>query len=304
MDESRNMSDDENVVDPTPRHIGDLFTVGPLAYGTWRFTDPDVDTGRRLLEAALDLGMNLIDTADIYGFEFGQVEQIIGRILAATPGLRDRMVLATKGGIRPGVPYDSSPRWLVQACDDSLRRLQVEVIDLYQIHRPDLLAHPEDVADTLLALRDAGKILSVGLSNHTTAQIETLAAFLDDALVVTQPELSLACLDPMRDGSLDQAVRLALAPLAWSPLAGGRLATGDGVAPELLVELDRLAQREGVDRSAIALAFVLALPSDPIAIVGTQQPDRLVAATAALGVQLDRADCYALVVAAEGAPLP
>jgi predicted oxidoreductase len=298
------MSDDENVVDPTVRHIGDLFTVGPLAYGTWRFTDPDIETGRRLLETALDLDMNLIDTADIYGFEFGQVEEIIGRILAATPGLRDRMVLATKGGIRPGVPYDSSPRWLAQACDDSLRRLQIEAIDVYQIHRPDLLAHPEDVADSLLALRDAGKIRSVGLSNHTNPQIETLAAFLGDALVATQPELSLACLDPVRDGSLDQAVRLALAPLAWSPLAGGRLATGDGVRPELIAELDRLAQREGVDRAGIALAFLLALPSDPIAIVGTQKVERLIATTAALDVHLDRTDCYALIIAAEGVPLP
>jgi predicted oxidoreductase len=295
---------DENVVDPTLRHIGDLFTVGPLAYGTWRFTDPDVDTSRQLLETALDLGMNLIDTADIYGFEFGSVEENIGRILSATPGLRERMVLATKGGIRPGVPYDSSPRWLAQACEDSLRRLQVDVIDLYQIHRPDLLAHPEDVADTLLALRDAGKVVAVGLSNHTPAQVETLAALLGDALVTTQPELSVAHLDPVRDGSLDQAVRLALAPLAWSPLAGGRLATGDGVRPELVSELDRLAGREGVDRSAIALAFVLALPSDPVAILGSQRPERLTAATAALDVHLDRADCYALIVASEGVPLP
>jgi aryl-alcohol dehydrogenase-like predicted oxidoreductase len=136
-----------NLVDPTPRFIGDLFSVGPLALGTWRFTDPDVDGGRRLLETALDLDMNLIDTADVYGLDwggsgFGSVEENLGRVLAASPGLRDRLVLATKGGIRPGVPYDSSPGWLGQACEDSLRRLQVDVIDVYQIHRSDLFAHP------------------------------------------------------------------------------------------------------------------------------------------------------------------
>ena len=295
---------DESVVDPTERHIGDLFTVGPLAYGTWRFFDPDPEIGRTLLETALEAGMNLIDTADIYGLEFGGVEENLGRILATTPGLRDRMVLASKGGIRPGVPYDSSPRWLARACEDSLRRLQVEVIDLYQIHRPDLLAHPEDVADTLLALRDAGKVRAIGVSNHTPAQVETLAALMGDALVATQPELSVAHLDPVRDGTLDQAVRLALAPLAWSPLAGGRLATGEGIEPALVAELDRLAAREGVDRATIALGFVLALPSDPVAIIGSQRPERITAAVAALEVSLDRADCYALITASEGVPLP
>ena len=295
---------DESVVDPTQRHIGDLFTVGPLAYGTWRFFDPDPEIGRTLLETALDAGMNLIDTADIYGLEFGGVEENLGRILAATPGLRDRMVLASKGGIRPGVPYDSSPRWLARACEDSLRRLQVDVIDLYQIHRPDLLAHPEDVADTLLALRDAGKVRAIGVSNHTPAQVEALAALLGDALVATQPELSVAHLEPVRDGTLDQAVRLALAPLAWSPLAGGRLVTGEGIEPALVGELDRLAAREGVDRATVALGFVLALPSDPVAIIGSQRPERITAAVAALEVSLDRADCYALITASEGVPLP
>jgi predicted oxidoreductase len=298
-----------NLVDPTPRFIGDLFSVGPLALGTWRFTDPDVDGGRRLLETALDLDMNLIDTADVYGLDwggsgFGSVEENLGRVLAASPGLRDRFVLATKGGIRPGVPYDSSPGWLGQACEDSLRRLQVDVIDVYQIHRSDLFAHPEDIAEVLLGLREAGKIRAVGVSNHTPAQVETLAAFLGDALLTTQPELSLAHLDPVRDGSLDQAIRLALAPLAWSPLAGGSIATGEGLRPELLTTLDRLAAREQVDRSAIALAFLLALPSDPIAVVGTQQPARLIDAHRALDVHLDRRDCCELVVAAEGVPLP
>jgi predicted oxidoreductase len=99
-------------------------------------------------------------------------------------------------------------------------------------------------------------------------------------------------------------VRLALAPLAWSPLAGGRLATGEGIEPALLAELDRLAAREGVDRAIVALAFVLALPSDPVAIIGSQRPERIIAAVAALDVHLDRADCYALITASEGVPLP
>jgi predicted oxidoreductase len=225
-------------------------------------------------------------------------------VLAATPGLRDRMVLATKGGIRPGVPYDWSAAYLRRACEDSLRRLGVDVIDLYQIHRPDLYAHPADVAATLTALREAGKIREVGVSNHTVAQTDALQAHLGFPLVSTQPEYSVLHLDPMRDGTFDRCLRDGTVPLAWSPLAGGRLATGEGVRAELVAELDRLAEREGVDAGTIALAFVLAHPTAPVAIIGTQRAERITAATAALGVHLDRADVYTLVQASDGVPLP
>ena len=108
----------------------------------------------------------------------------------------------------------------------------------------------------------------------------------------------------MRDGTLDWCMRDGLTPLAWSPLAGGRLATGEGVRPELVAVLDGLATREGTDRAAVALAFVLAHPSRPVALIGTQRPERVDAALGALSVQLDRADCYRIVEASEGEPLP
>jgi aryl-alcohol dehydrogenase-like predicted oxidoreductase len=299
----------ENLVRTAPRALGSLPPVGPLAFGQWRFTSGDLAGSQALLEAALDAGMNLVDTADVYGLDwggtgFGEVEANLGRVLAAAPHLRDRMVLATKGGIRPPIPYDSSPTALRSACEDSLRRLGVDVIDLYQIHRPDVYTHPADVAATLTALRDAGSIREVGVSNHTVAQTEALQAHLPFPLVSTQPEYSVLHLDPMRDGTFDACLRDGTVPLAWSPLAGGRLATGAGVRAELLAELERLAEREGVDTSAIALAFVLAHPAAPVAIIGTQRPERIAAATAALGVRLDRADVYTLVQASDGVPLP
>ena len=297
------------LVDATPRPIGSLPPVGPLAFGLWRFTDPDVATSQRLLEAALDAGMNLIDNADVYGFDwggtgFGRVEDILGSVLAVAPHLRDRMVLATKGGITPPVPYDSSPAYLRAACEASLRRMGVEVIDLYQIHRPDMLTHPAEVAATLTALRSEGKIREVGVSNHTPAQVAALAAHLPFPIASNQPEYSAAHLAPLRDGTLDDCMRTGMALLAWSPLGGGRLATGDGVSPELLAVIDRLAEREQVDRATIAIAFVLAHPSRPVAILGTQNPDRLAGSVGALDVTLDREDVYAIIQASEGVPLP
>lgn len=280
--------------------------VGRISYGCWRFAGTGTDEARAKIEIALDCGMTLIDTADIYGVDgpgFGAAEDLLGRVLAQEPGLRDRMVLATKGGIDPGVPYDSSPIYLRSACEASLRRLGVEVIDLYQIHRPDLLAHPADVAEVLVELKDAGKVREFGVSNFSPGQHAALQAHLGEVrLVTTQPELSLLHFDPIDDGTLDSAMADDVTPLAWSPLAGGRLVDGPATEP-LLQLLDELAEREGVSRTAIALAWVMTHPSGAIPIVGTQRLDRISDAATADQVKLSRSDWYSLIAAA-GRDLP
>ena len=299
-----------SLVNGAPRRLGpDGPSIGALGYGTWRLTADDTAANTELIEAALAAGMNLIDTADVYGLDhggtgFGQNEERLGDVLAFRPELRDQIVLATKGGIMPPIPYDSSPAYLRSAVDASLARLQVERIDLWQIHRPDMFTHPAAVAETLDALIAEGKIGMVGISNFTVDQYDALAAHLDAPIVSTQPEFSVAQVQPMRDGTFDRSMRDGVVPLAWSPLAGGRLFSGEGIRPELLAVLDRLAEREGVDRSAIAIAFVLAHPAQPVALLGTQTPERLRAAPAAVEVHLDRTDVYEILVASEGVPLP
>jgi predicted oxidoreductase len=297
------------LIDTTPRRIpGTDLTIGPIGYGCWRLTS-DVTHATEMITSALDNGLDLVDTADVYGLDwggsgFGTNEELLGEVLSASPGLRDRMVLATKGGILPPTPYDSSASYLIKALDDSLRRLQTDHVDIYMVHRPDMYAHPEHVARVLEGFVAAGKVRAIGVSNHTPAQTDALQAFLDIPLAVTQPQFSAAHLDPMRDGTLDQAMRYGIVPLAWSPLAGGRLATGQGLRPELIAKLHELAAREGVHNTVIALAFVLAHPSRPVAIVGSQKPERLVEATSALSVSLDRNDLYDIIEASEGEPLP
>ncbi len=300
----------ESLVDGGTRTIPGIDAeVGPLAFGCWRFTHDDVGHAQRVLEVALDAGMDLVDTADVYGLDwggdgFGANEALLGEVLGRSPALRDHMVLATKGGIAPPIPYDSSPASLRAACEASLRRLRTETIDLYQIHRLDLLAHPADVAATLLALRDEGKIRAIGVSNHTADQHRALEAHLGEPLATSQPEFSVATLDPMWDGVFDHCMTTGAVPLAWSPLAGGSLATGDGADPAVVSTLDRIAEREGTSRADVALAFVLSHPSRPVAVVGTQDPDRLAATIRALTVHLDRTDVYELIVASRGEPMP
>lgn len=296
------------VVDAEFRRLPGLPAVAPIALGTWRMVD-GVDEATAALDAALEQGFNLVDTADVYGLDwggrgFGAVESLLGDALRKAPSLRQAIVLCSKGGIIPGVPYDSSDGYLRAACEASLARLGVERIDLYLVHRPDPFTHPSAMVQTLDDLRTAGKIGAWGLSNHTAFQHDSVASLGQDGYVAHQVELSAAELGALSDGTLDRCLRDWVTPLAWSPLAGGRLLSGKGVRPGLIDTLDRLAEREGVDRATVALAFVLAHPARPIAILGTQNPERIAAAARALEVTLTRTDVYDIVEASTGEPLP
>jgi predicted oxidoreductase len=161
----------------------------PIAYGGWRFAGTDLRTAREKIETAVEVGINLFDHADIYGGN-GAAEELFGHVLAEMPHLRDAMLIATKGGIIPGVPYDSSREHILRAAEGSLRRLRIDVIDLYHIHRPDLLTHPQEIAAALTQLRAAGKIREVGVSNFTVAQCEALQSFLPFPIATHQLEMS------------------------------------------------------------------------------------------------------------------
>ena len=216
--------------------------------------------------------MNLIDTADVYGLDWGGTALRSGRG-AARPGARPRRRSCATGWCWPpraasGHRCRTTRRRTrcASACEDSLRRLQVDVIDLYQIHRPDMFTHPADVAATLAALRDEGKIREVGVSNHTPAQVEALQAHLPFPLVSNQPEYSAVHLDPLRDGTLDACMQRRAHAAGVEP--AGRRTAGHRrrrAARAARPRSTRIAEREGVDRSHVALAFVLAHPSAPVA---------------------------------------
>lgn len=304
-------------IDAQPRRLGRSdISVFPIAYGCWRFAGTDVATATRKVEAALEAGMNLFDHADIYGDD-GAAEELFGDVLAAHPALRTRMIVATKCGIRPGVPYDSSRRHILDSADASLRRLRCEVIDVYQIHRPDLLAHPEEVAAALVDLRQQGKIREVGVSNFTPARFSALQAYLPFPIATNQPELSPLFLDPFDNGILDQCMQHHVTPLAWSPMAGGKLGmsldearAAEGVDPAgarlaaTIAVLDEIAERDGVDRSAVVLAFLLAHPAGVVPILGTQREDRIRNSLLAFDVRLSRIDWYRIFEAGLGTRLP
>ena len=297
---------------PASRFLGTSgIAISPIAWGMWRLAEAGRSAAEaaKLVHAALEAGITLLDTADIYGFNgaggFGDAEALLGQVLAAEPALRGRMVLATKGGIMPPLPYDQSSEYLNAAIDASLRRLNTDTIDLWQVHRPDILAHPQEVARTLDAAVAAGKIRALGVSNFTAAQIAALNQFLGNKLVATQPEMSPLRIICFENGELDQAMQLGLTPLAWSPLGGGRLVKPEG-ARDLAVAaaLDAMAAQAGVSRSVAAYSWLMAHPAGIVPIIGSQQAGRIAEGAAALAMRWSREDWYAVLVAARGEPLP
>jgi predicted oxidoreductase len=297
---------------PATRPLGASgIEISSIAWGMWRLAENGrtAKDAAKLVHTALDAGITLLDTADIYGFDgaagFGDAEALLGEVLAAEPALRDRMVLATKGGILPPLPYDQSAAYLAKAIDDSLRRLKVETIDLWQVHRPDILTHPQEVARALEEAVKAGKIRTLGVSNFTIHQIAALQHFLGQPLVTTQPEVSPLRITCFENGELDQAMMLGLVSLAWSPLGGGRLANPTSERDRMVAEaLDRVALAQGVSRSVAAYSWLMAHPAGIVPIIGSQQAERITEGVGALHVRWTREEWYAVLVAARGERLP
>jgi len=297
---------------PATRTLGSSgIEVSPIAWGMWRLAENGrtAADAARLVHAALDAGITFLDTADIYGFDgaggFGDAEVLLGEVLATQPRLRDQMVLATKGGILPPLPYDQSADYLNKAIEASLRRLQVDSVDLWQIHRPDILAHPQEVARVLDDAVASGRIKALGVSNFTPAQTAALNHFLGHKLVTTQPEISPLRIDCFENGELDQAMMLGLTPLAWSPLGGGRLAAPETARDTAVAAaLDVVAEAQGVSRTVAAYSWLMAHPAGIIPIIGSQNAERIAEGAEAAKVRWTRTDWYAVLVAARGERLP
>jgi predicted oxidoreductase len=302
------------------------LSASRLAYGCWRLAgNPPAPTpenraaGRRALIAAYEAGYTLIDNANIYGRT--EAERILGAALREVSGLRERVVIATKCGIRhAGEPDPESPhRWdfsaehIVAACEQSLKRLGLETIDIYLLHRPDYLADPQEIAQAFSRLKDSGKVRWFGVSNFRPTLLTAVQVACPMPLIAHQVEISLAKLDAFSDGTLDQCLIERLTPMAWSPLAGGLI--GDGAKrllawqqkyqPEnFLPTLEAIAQNRGVSRIVVALAWLLKHPARIVPIVGSINPDHVREAAKAADLELTREEWYRLFTAARGEPLP
>ena len=286
-------------------------TVSRFVLGLWRLAEWDRSPSelRDYIEACLDLGVTTFDHADIYGDY--TCEERFGRALQGHSALRERMQIVTKCGIklpsenRPAHDvhhYDTSREHIVASAEQSLKALGTDRIDLFLIHRPDPLMDPEEVAEAFSTLHREGKVLHFGVSNFTPSQFELLADWLDVPLVTNQVQCSLLHQDPFLDGTFDQCQRQGIAPMAWSPLGGGRLFDGEGGPLATLRQtMKEIGQAHGHATIAqIAYAWLLRSPADIVPILGTGKIERVQRAVEAASIELSRAEWFRLWEAAGG----
>lgn len=291
--------------------LNDTLEFSRLIYGMWRVGD-DTDTSPAYVEkkinACLEQGITTFDQADIYGGY--AAEAVLGGALKANPALRNSMEIVTKCDIVAPMGryadakvkyYDTSRTHIERSVENSLTDMGIETIDLLLIHRPDPLMDHHETGAALDDLVKSGKIRNVGVSNFRPWDWELLQSAMSNKLVTNQVEISLKEISPFTNGDLAFHQRLGTKLMVWSPLGGGDLISQDSKLGDVM---DEIAGSFGVDRSAVAVAFLLAHPAQLLPVMGTNNLDRIAKISDALKVKLDRETWYRLYEAALGNEVP
>ena len=291
-------------------------------------SDENIAQTNQVIDTALEAGINLFDHADIY--TFGKAEKAFGQVLTERPQLREQMYIQSKCGIRFAdnagpKRYDFSAQWVSSSVDNILSRLTTEYLDILILHRPDPLMELAEIAETLLQIKNSGKVRHFGVSNMHQHQIAYLQSALDAPLVVNQIEISLAKRDWLEEGimagnSTARDINFTAGTLeycrqhnvqiqAWGSLAQGlftgRDVSGEGQAVQATCKLvAKLAVKYQVTNEAIVLAWLMRHPAQVQPVVGTTNLERIKACVQAEQVQLTREEWYWLYETARGDELP
>ena len=278
-----------------------------IVYGMWRLGDDDATSTAHIeakIEACLAQGITTMDQADIYG---GYVaEGLLGAAFKAAPGLRDQVEIVTKCDIVAPIGrhadarvkhYDTTASYINECVDNSLKEMGIDVIDLLLIHRPDPFMDHFETGAALDAVVASGKVRAVGVSNFKLHDWTLLQSAMKTQMVTNQIEISLGEINPFTNGDLAFHQRHGQHVMAWSPLGGGGLMTGSGAVQTVL---DEIAGAQGVDRAAVATAFLLAHPAGIIPVMGTNNIDRIKNVAESRRVTLDRPTWFRLDEAALG----
>lgn len=282
-----------------------------IVYGMWRVAD-DANTSPEhvaaKIQSCLDQGITTFDQADIYG-DYG-AEAVLGDALRANRTLRKQMEIVTKCDIvapigkysdKPVKYYDTSRAHIRASVENSLQVMGLDVIDLLLIHRPDPLMDHHETGAALDELVAEGKVRTVGVSNFRPWDWSLLQSAMKNQLVTNQIEISLAEISPFTNGDLAFHQQHDHPIMAWSPLGGGNLMTASG---QLADRMDTLAKEHGVDRAAIAVAFLLAHPAKILPVMGTNNLERIATLADATKVKLNRESWFMLYEAALGTEVP
>ncbi|MYM36556.1 oxidoreductase [Duganella sp. FT94W] len=284
------------------------LTLSRIVAGMWRMNEWHLTPPQRLdwIEQALAMGVTSFDHADIYG-GYG-VEASFGEALALQPSLRDQMQIVSKCGIklvsaaRPAHTiqhYDTSASHIIASAEHSLRQLRTDHLDLLLIHRPDPLMHFDDIAGAFERLRQDGKVRHFGVSNFSRHQFESLNRRI--ALATNQVECSPLHVAPIFDETFDGLQDLGVAPMIWSPLAGGRLFNGDDAAgARVRAAIQQVADELQRPFGSVVFAWIMQLPSRPLPLTGSGRIEAVREAVAATQFSLSRSQWFEILRAARG----
>ena len=287
--------------------LNNKVSLSRIVYGMWRLGDDENTSPEHVLakiDASLDQGITSFDQADIYGGY--EAEEILGNALSGS-GLRNKMEIVTKCDIIAPVGryadarvkyYDTTRAHIMASVDHSLRLMGIDYIDLLLIHRPDPLMDHHETGAALDEVIASGKVRSVGVSNFRPYDWELLQSAMKNQLVTNQIELSVLAHDSFVNGDVAFHQRIGTPLMAWSPLAGGALFSGDH--PDIMSALSNVALQNNVDETAVAIAWLLAHPSRILPVLGTNSLDRIKGMSAALDVKMDRQTWYEIYTAALG----
>lgn len=282
------------------------LNLSRIVAGMWRMTEWDMTPQQRLdfIEQCIALGVTSFDHADIYG-GYG-VEGLFGEALALKPSLRGQIQLVSKCGIklisgrRPAHTiqhYDTSAAHIVASVDNSLKELRTDYLDLLLIHRPDPLMDFDEVAATFQRLRADGKVKEFGVSNFSRHQFETLHKRIP--LATNQVEFSPLHLAPLFDETFDGLQDLAVQPMIWSPLGGGRLFTaGDEQGERLRLKIKEIADELNRPFASVVFAWIMQLPCKPVPLTGSGRLESIKVAVEATQFQLSKPQWFEILRAA------
>ncbi|TWI52904.1 aldo/keto reductase [Halalkalibacter nanhaiisediminis] len=291
------------------------LTFSRLVHGLWRLSEWNQTKHEtlELIKFALDQGITTFDHADIYGSY--TCEERFGEALALEPSLRDKIEIVTKCGIvlkSPNRPahkshhYNTTKAHIIASAEQSLKSLQTDYIDVLLIHRPDPLMNPEEVAEAFRELKAAGKVRYFGVSNFKHHQLTMLQSYLDEKLVTNQVELSPYELENIDDGTLNTCLEHRMPPMAWSPLAGGKLFTNQNEKSERIrAALEQVKDEIGASSiDEVAYAWLLRHPAKVMPIIGSSQADRIMRAVAALDHQMSLDQWFSILHSSMGHDVP
>lgn len=292
--------------------LSEDLSFSRLIYGMWRLAD-DANTGadhvRAKMDACLEQGITTFDQADIYGGF--QSEEVMGGALKADRSLRDKIEIVTKCGILfpadkyPDVRvkhYDTSRAHIMRSVDNSLKAMSTDYIDMLLIHRPDPFMDFNETGAALDEVVQSGKVRAVGVSNFKISDWSALQMTMDTKLMANQIEISLLESSSFRNGHLVDIAADNMLPMAWSPLAGGSLFADN--YKSLFDKLTAIGKQYEVDASAVAIAWILAHPSNILPVLGTNNLERIRSLGDAMKIEMDRQTWYELYEDANGHEVP